>query len=123
MFVTLVSASNFVKAGKLKALGISTRARVDTLPQVPTMIESGYPEMVSSSWQGLFVPAGTPHAIVMRLHDDMVKTLQNPEVKQRFAVGGALTAPSKTPEEFAAFVHAEIERWGKVAKESGVTAD
>jgi len=123
MFVTLVSASNFVRVGKLKALGISTRERVEALPQVPTMIESGYPEMVSSSWQGLFVPAGTPRTVVMRLHGDLVKTLETADVKQRFATGGALTAPSKTPEEFAAFVSSEMARWGKIAKESGATVD
>ncbi len=123
MFVTLVSASNFVKAGKLKAFAVTTKSRVDTLPQVPTMIESGYPDMVSSSWQGLFVPAGAPRAIVMRLHDDLVKTLETADVKQRFAAGGALTAPSGTPEEFAAFVRSEIARWGKVATESGATVD
>src|SRR5215472_12652353 len=60
MFVTLSSAMSFIQAGKLKALGISTTKRVEALPQVPTMAEAGYPEMISSSWQGVFVPAGTP---------------------------------------------------------------
>src|SRR5439155_19445158 len=67
MFVTLSSAISFVQAGKLKPLGLSTTKRIDALPLVPTMIEAGYPERVSSSWQGVFVPAGTPRPIVDKI--------------------------------------------------------
>ena len=123
LFVTLVSASNFVKSGKLKAFGVTTTARVEGLPQVPTLVEAGFPEMVSSSWQGVFVPAGTPRAAVMRLHADFVKTVQTPEVKQRYAGGGALVTYSKSPEEFAAYVVAEMARWGKIAKDVGASVD
>jgi len=123
MFVTLSSAMAFVQAGRLKALAISTPARLESLPQVPTMIESGFPEMVSSSWQGVFVPAGTPRAVVERLHATLLTVLALPEVQQRYAVGGALVVTSTTPEEFAAFVAAETVRWGKVAKETGATVD
>ncbi len=104
MFVTLSSAIAFVQAGRLKALGISTSNRIDALPQVPTMIEAGYPEMVSSSWQGVFVPAGTPRAIVEKLHEALLATLDSPEIKQRYASGGVNVAISKTPEDFASFV-------------------
>ena len=123
MFVTLSSAMSFVQAGRLKALGISTARRLESLPQVPTMIEAGYPEMLSSSWQGMFVPAGTPRPIVDKLHAALLNTLATPEMHQRFAVGGAQVITSSTPEEFAAFVAAEIVRWGKVAKETGATVD
>lgn len=123
MFVTLSSAMAFIQAGRLKALGISTTQRIDALPQVPTMIEAGYPDMVSSSWQGVFVPAGTPRPIVDKLHAALVATLNAPEVKQRFAAGGVDVVTSKTPEDFATFVAAEMARWGKVAKESGATVD
>jgi tripartite-type tricarboxylate transporter receptor subunit TctC len=123
MFVTLSSAMSFIQAGKLKALGISTSKRIDALPQVPTMAESGYPEMVSSSWQGVFVPAGTPRPVVEKLHAALLATLEAPETKQRFANGGVNVVTSKTPEEFASFVAAESARWGKVAKESGATID
>jgi tripartite-type tricarboxylate transporter receptor subunit TctC len=123
MFVTLSSAIAFVQAGKLKPLGISTTKRIDALPQVPTMIEAGYPDMVSSSWQGVFVPAGTPRPIVEKLHAALVATMDSPEIKQRFAGGGVDVMTSKTPEEFASFVAAETARWGKVAKESGATID
>jgi tripartite-type tricarboxylate transporter receptor subunit TctC len=123
MFVTLSSAISFVQAGKLKALGLSTTKRMDALPQVPTMIESGYPDMVSSSWQGVFVPAGTPRAVVDKLHQAVLATMGAPEVAQRFTAGGVNVVTSKTPEDFAAYVAAEMARWGKVAKESGATID
>jgi tripartite-type tricarboxylate transporter receptor subunit TctC len=123
MFVTLSSAISFVQAGKLKALGLSTTKRMDALPQVPTMAEAGYPEMVSSSWQGVFVPAGTPRAIVDKLHQAVVATMSAPEVVQRFTAGGVNVVTSKTPEDFAAYVAAETARWGKIAKESGATID
>ena len=123
MFVTLSSAISFVQAGKLKALGISTTKRIEALPQVATMIEAGYPEMVSSSWQGIFVPAGTPRGIVEKLHAAMLATMDSPEIRQRFAGGGVDVVTSRTPEDFASFVAAEIARWGKVAKEAGATVD
>jgi tripartite-type tricarboxylate transporter receptor subunit TctC len=123
MFVTLSSAISFIQAGRLKALGISTIKRIDALPQVPTMIEAGYPDMVSSSWQGVFLPVGTQRPIVDKLHWALLATLSSPEVKQRFAAGGVDVVTSKTPEDFASFVSAETARWGKVAKESGATID
>ena len=123
MFVTLSSAISFVQAGKLKALGISTAKRIDALPQVPTMAEAGYPEMISSSWQGVFVPAGTPRPIVEKLHAALLATLETPEIRQRFAGGGVNVVTSKVPEDFGTFVGVETTRWGKVAKESGATID
>jgi tripartite-type tricarboxylate transporter receptor subunit TctC len=123
MFVTLSSAISFVQAGKLKPLGLSTTKRIEALPQVPTLAEAGYPEMVSSSWQGVFVPAGTPRPIVDKLHAALLATMATPEIVQRFAGGGVNVVTSKTPEDFAAYVAAETARWGKVAKESGATID
>jgi len=123
MFVTLSSAMTFVKAGRLKALAVTSPSRVEALPHVPTMIESGFPDFVTSSWQGVFVPAGTPHAIVEKLHEALVKVLAMPDVKERFAAGGVTASSSRSPEEFAAFVAAEGVRWGKLVRESGATID
>jgi tripartite-type tricarboxylate transporter receptor subunit TctC len=123
MFVTLSSAMAFVQAGRLKALGVTTPKRLDGLPNVPTMIEAGYPDMVSSSWQGVFLPAGTPRAIVDKVHAALLATLGTPDMQQRFAVGGAQVVSSAKPEEFASFVAAEAVRWGKVARETGATVD
>jgi tripartite-type tricarboxylate transporter receptor subunit TctC len=123
MFVTLSSAISFVQAGKLKPLGITTTKRIDALPKVPTLAEAGFPEMVSSSWQGVFMPAGTSRAIVDKLHAALLATLASPETRQRFAGGGVDVVSSRTPEDFMYFVDSEIARWGKVAKESDATID
>ena len=123
MFVTLSSAMSFVQAGRLKALAVTSAKRLASLPQVPTMVESGYPDMVSTSWQGLYAPAGTPRAIVEKLHAAILQVLAAPDIAQRFAVGGALVATSRSPEEFQAYSAAEAERWGKVVKETRATAD
>jgi tripartite-type tricarboxylate transporter receptor subunit TctC len=82
MFVTVASALSFVQAGRLKALGISSTRRIDALPQVPTMVEAGFPEMVSDSWQGVFVPGGTPRPIVDKLHLALLATLGSPEIRE-----------------------------------------
>ena len=79
--------------------------------------------MVISSWQGVFVPAGTPRAIVDKLYAAVLATIESPDIKQRLAVGGAMVVTSKSPEEFASFVGTEVVRWGKVARESGATID
>jgi len=123
MFVTLPSVITSVQAGKLKPLGISTARRVDALPQVPTMTESGFPDMVSGSWQGMFAPAGTPRPIVEKLHAAILATLTSPDIMQRLADVGVTIATSRTPDEFAAFVATETIRWGNVARASRATVD
>jgi tripartite-type tricarboxylate transporter receptor subunit TctC len=123
MFVTLSSAMSFVQAGRLRALGITSASRNESLPHVPTLAESGFPEMVVSSWQGIFVPAGTPRAIVEKVQAAVLATLATADAKQRLAVGGVTVVTSKSPEELAGFVGNEIVRWGKVARESGATVD
>jgi tripartite-type tricarboxylate transporter receptor subunit TctC len=123
MFVTLSSAMSFVQAGRLKALAVTSSKRLDALPQVPTMVESGFPDMVSTSWQGLYAPAGTSRPIIEKLHAVMMQVLSAPDLAQRFAVGGALVASSRTPEDFQAYSAQEAQRWGKVVKETGATAD
>jgi tripartite-type tricarboxylate transporter receptor subunit TctC len=123
MFVTLTSAMAFVQAGRLKPLAVTTKQRLEALAQVPTMIEAGYPEMVSSSWQGVFVPAGTPRPVISKLHAALVAAFDSADVKQKLAVGGAVVVTSRTPEDFAAFVNAEVSKWGQVARDAGVTAE
>jgi len=122
MFVTLSSAMAFVRAGRLRALAMTTPKRIEALPDVPTLVEFGY-DLVSSSWQGVFVPAGTPRAIVDRLHAALLAVFSSEDIKQKLAVGGASAITSRTPDEFATFVAAEVVRWGRVARQSGATAD
>jgi tripartite-type tricarboxylate transporter receptor subunit TctC len=123
MFVTLASALSFVQAGKLKALGISSGRRADALPQVPTMAEAGFPEMVTGSWQGVFVPAGTPRPVVDKLNAALLAALGSAEIRDDLVGRGVPVVTSRTPDEFAAFVSAEVVRWGRIARDSAATVD
>ncbi|MFL5415735.1 MAG: Bug family tripartite tricarboxylate transporter substrate binding protein [Myxococcales bacterium] len=123
MFTTLPSAIQFVKAGRLKALGVTLAGRVADLPDVPTMSEAGYPSMVTASWQGIFVPKGTPAAIVSRLYTAVQKVMALEDVQKRLAAGGAVVSTSKSPAEFSAYLKAETDRWGTLVKERQITAN
>lgn len=123
MFVTISSAIRQAQAGKLKALAVTTAQRVPALPNVPTMVESGYPQFVSSSWQGIFVPAGTPDRIVRKLYSSFAQVLKEPEIRFRFDESSTRVAISESPEEFARFIGAETVRWGELVKRSGATSD
>jgi len=123
MFTTVSSALGQIQGGRLKALVVVAAKRLAPLPSVPTMVESGYPQSVSGSWQGIFVPAGTPGDIVGRLYQVVVKTMADPEVVARLGKGGVEAITSATPAAFASFVAADSQRWAKVAKEAGATVD
>ena len=123
MFSTVSSVIGHIKGGRLKALAIVSGHRLQQLPEVPTMVESGYPESTSGSWQGLFVPAGTPPEIVERLFTAMQQTMKTQDVVDRLAAGGVDVVLSPSPAAFQKFVEADTLRWGKVARESGATVD
>lgn len=122
MFDNMPSAIPHVRAGKLRAIAVTTAKRSPELPDVPTVAEAGVPGFEATSWFGLFAPAGTPAPIVTRLNTALVKVLQQPEVvKQISAQGGEVVA--ETPEQFAAFIKTEGVKWGKVVKASGASVD
>ncbi|MEA2819750.1 MAG: hypothetical protein QOJ86_1754 [Bradyrhizobium sp.] len=123
MFTTIASAIAFVKDSKVKALAVTTRQRMTELPDVPTMHELGWQNLVTSSWQGVLVPSGTPRAIVEKLHAAIVKVLAEPAIQARMRNAGVIAVASKTPEEFRAYMDAETAKWTKVIEESGVRAD
>ena len=123
MFTTVSSALGQIQGGRLKALVVVAGKRLAALPDVPTMVESGYADSTSGSWQGVFVPAGAPLEVVARLHDVLHQTMKSPEVAERLAKGGVEVVTSPSPAAFAAYVAAETKRWGRVAKESGATVD
>jgi tripartite-type tricarboxylate transporter receptor subunit TctC len=123
MFTTISSAMEFVKARKVKALAVTTRERMADLPDLPTMHELGYTNLVTSSWQGVLVPAGTPRPIVEKLHAAIVKVLAEPAIQARMRNVGAIAVASKSPEEFRAYMDTETAKWTKVIEESGVRAD
>ena len=111
-----------VKAGKLRALGAARATRSPLLPDVPTVGEAGVPGFEVGSWYGFHAPAGTPKSIIDRLHLEMVKAMNTPEMRERFSGFGAETI-ANTPEEFNAFVRAELKKWGKVIQATGVRID
>jgi tripartite-type tricarboxylate transporter receptor subunit TctC len=113
---------NYIKAGRLKALAITGKTRLASLPEVPTFEESGFAAVDATGFQGVLAPAGTPPAAVARLSEALMKALAQPEVMERFAQQGLDAAPS-TPAEFAAFIRAEIDKWAKVAKAANIKAD
>jgi tripartite-type tricarboxylate transporter receptor subunit TctC len=122
MFVTASSAMNHVKSGRLKLIAVTSAKRLPAFPSAPTMAESGYPELTSGSWQGIFVPAGTPKEVVDRLYSVTLETMKTPEVVQRLANGGVEVVTSP-PGAFAEFVAKETARWARAVKEAGATAD
>jgi tripartite-type tricarboxylate transporter receptor subunit TctC len=111
-----------VKAGKLKALAVTGKARLGSLPEVPTFDQAGLPGVDAGGFQGVLAPAGTPPAAVARLSQALNAALAQPEVKERFANAG-LEAVSSTPAEFGVFIRSEIAKWGKVAKEANIKID
>jgi len=123
MFTTAASAIGQVRGGKLRLLAVTSARRMEQAPAAPTMAESGYPEFVTGSWQGVFVPTGTPRDIVERLYKATIQTLASPEVAERLAKGGAEVVTSPSPADFAEFVAAETKRWARVVRESNATPD
>jgi tripartite-type tricarboxylate transporter receptor subunit TctC len=117
MFVTLSSAAQFVKAGKLKGFAVTTKERVESLPDVPSVVELGFPEDVSGSWQGLFAVAGTPTPIVAKLHAVVLKAMADPEVRKHMIAASMVPTSSPTPESFKAFVIAESAKWKAVVEQ------
>lgn len=119
MFSTPPSAIPFVRTGRLRALGVTTRTRMPGLPEVPTLHEAALPGYEAAQWFGLLVPAGTPRPIIERLNQETVRAIRAPDTKQRFALEG-LDPVGSTPEEFAAYIHSELDKWAKVIKAAGI---
>jgi tripartite-type tricarboxylate transporter receptor subunit TctC len=121
MFINQDVAIQHVKAGKLRALAVSSDQRNPLYPDVPTVSESGYPGFSAISWSGLSLPKGTPKAIVDKLEAEMVKAIQSAEVKQRLESTG-FVVPALGATAYSAFVKSEKERWTRVIKTAGITA-
>jgi tripartite-type tricarboxylate transporter receptor subunit TctC len=122
MFDNLASATAQIKAGKLKALAVTTPQRAAALPDVPTMAESGLPGFDVSTWFGIFAPAGTPAPVVARLNQALTDALRSPEMRDRLGRMGAVPAPMSS-EQFAALVRSELAKYQSVVKFSGARVD
>jgi tripartite-type tricarboxylate transporter receptor subunit TctC len=121
-FGAFVSVLPHVKNARLRALGVTSLKRVAALPEVATIDEQGLKGFETGSWFGVAVPAGTPREIVARLHDEIVRIIALPEIKDRMSAEGAQFV-GDTPEQYAAFFKAEITKWGKAVKVSGAKVD
>ena len=122
MFSTMPPALPHVKAGKLKALAVTSVQRSPAMPELPTVAEAALPGFEAITWHGVVAPAGTPGTIVARLNTEIVGILRVPEVKERLAAQGA-EAASTTPAQFAAYIRTEAVKWAKVVRESGARAE
>jgi tripartite-type tricarboxylate transporter receptor subunit TctC len=111
-----------IRSGKLRPIGITSKDRSPLSPDIPTMAEQGFPDLVAVNWWGVFVPAGTPRPIVEKLNADLVKVLADPDLKKRYADLG-VEPVSSTPEFLAEFVRSESARYAKLIKDAGITAN
>src|SRR5580700_8737935 len=118
MFATTSGAMGFLKGGQLRALAVTTLERTAVLPDVPTMDEAGIPGFEATTWHGLVAPAGTPRDVVETLHRAIVATLKDPGVRQKLAALG-IDIVGGTPDEFTAYIGAEIPKWAAIIKASG----
>jgi tripartite-type tricarboxylate transporter receptor subunit TctC len=122
MFAIVPAVLPHVKAGKMKALAVTARSRNQMAPEVPSVAELGLPQLESLAWIGLLVPAGTPAEIVSRLSTETVRGMQNPETREALGRQG-FDVVASSPQEFARWIRAESEKWSKVIRASGATAD
>jgi len=122
MFVDLPVISEYVKAGKVRALAVTSAERSKYFPDVPTTKEAGYPGVEMTNYYGLLLPARTPREIVAKLHDAAVKTVATPVVRERL-VGVGADPLTMSPDEFTQFIRSDIEKWGKLAKSAGIVIE
>ncbi len=112
----------FAKMGKLRALAVTTAERAETLPDVPSYREAGFPQLAMSNWAGIVVPAATPQAVITRLNSEMVSGLRNTQIQDKLKVQGMLTTPG-APEQFDALLKSESTRYAKAVQDSGIKLD
>lgn len=122
MFIGAPPAMPLIRSGKLKALAVTTSSRMTTLPQVPTLAESGLPKFESVAAQGIFAPAGTPREIVNKLNAEVIRIIRQPDVRARWDLIGAEPVDD-TPQQFSSWISSELEKWGKVIQSSGAKPD
>lgn len=121
-FHAIISVQPYLKSGQLRAIAVSTRQRFPRMPEVPSLDESGLKGFDGGSWQGAIMPAGTQREIVIKTNAELAKMLKSPEMREKMLGMGGITL-SSAPDEFAAYVSAEVGKWAKVVKAAGIRAD
>lgn len=122
VFSDALPVMQHIRAGKLRALATTGPERSPLAPDIPTCVESGVPGLVAVNWWGVLLPAGTPKAIADKFHDDLVKVMQQPELKEKFASLG-VDAVSGTPAELAVYMKSEKAKYARLIKEAGIKAE
>jgi tripartite-type tricarboxylate transporter receptor subunit TctC len=120
MFNNIGAVLPLIQGGKLRGLGVTTAKRMPAVPHLPPIVEAGVPGFDVSSWYALFAPAKTPPEIIRKMHADTVTALNDPATKERLEQLGVLVVGS-TPEQLAAFLKAEMDKWAPVIKEAGIS--
>ncbi|MGZ8198630.1 MAG: tripartite tricarboxylate transporter substrate-binding protein, partial [Burkholderiales bacterium] len=123
VFAPLLTAMPQFKTGRVRPLAVTTAQRASAAPELPTMSESGVPGYDSHAWFGLLAPAGTPRDLVLRLNKESLAILAQPDVRESLKQQGADPAQPNTPEQFGAYIQAEISKWRKIIQASGATAN
>jgi len=121
-FQNLGAVTNYIKAGRMKALAVTANTRHPQLPNVPTTAEAGFKDLVVTSWQAVAAPAKTPRDVVTKLHDATVRALRSPDIRDRMTQIG-FDVVAGTPDEFGAFMKAEVERWTRAVERGGIKPD
>jgi tripartite-type tricarboxylate transporter receptor subunit TctC len=119
MAATVLTGMPHIRSGRLRPLGITSSARSSVASEIPTIAEAGLPGYESVQWYGVLAPARTPKDMITRLHGEITRVLQQPEIKQRLAADGADTVGS-SPDEFTRYIQSELTKWAKVAREAGI---
>ena len=122
IFATPISAGPHIKAGRIRAIAVTSAKRTDFMPEVPTIAESGYPGFEATNWYAYVLPAKTPNELVDRWNRELVKVLNQADVRKALLAQGMEPAPS-TREALAAYIKREYDTWGKVVKEANITAN
>jgi len=123
MFINMASSLPHIRTGRIKPLAITTLARHKELPNVPTTAESGFPGVGTNAWNGLFAPAGIPKPVLGRIHADVVKVMESPEMKASLEKVFMTVVVNKSPDEFQQFVLKEIKDWGKIVIENNIKVE
>ena len=122
VFSDALPVMQHIRAGKLRALAVTSPERSPLAPDIPTCVESGMPGLVAVNWWGVLLPAGTPKPIADKFHADLIKVMQNPDVKEKFANLG-VDAVTSTPADFGAYIKSESAKYAKLIKEAGIKGE